>query len=285
MNSLIYSVELVANARKRLQDLTRSLDVYSDSKPYEFFVHDDPKTKYSTIKARLLQPIPVDARIAARDVLKDLRSALDQAAYASALSRNNDPKRTYFPFAKTKKLFAELGKSRNDIPSEIFAVMQSFRAYDDEDGNRVLYALANSRNLLEHCHLRPFGTVATTKSSMLIKPENLIELSKSDEKDFLLEPQTCFPPDWNPDTQEITFVTFDSRLSSDFDFSAVPFLVFDMPNRLQYQKPVETLHLLLGMVELALAAIEQAGVRLGVFQKAYISTVAAKGGSKFFLYK
>jgi hypothetical protein len=92
------------------------------------------------------------------DAANNLRSALDQTAYATALADGKlKPKKAYFPMAGSLEKLDDVVKGRcADLRPEIIALFRTFHPY--AGGNLWLAALNTLCNTQKHATLIPFKT-------------------------------------------------------------------------------------------------------------------------------
>lgn len=151
------SREKIAWAEKRINDLYWELHAFASSDPYEKVIETHPdKPDHVVHKMRLTRDIPGATINLAREIIQGLRSALDNAVFAIALSAGvKDPRNAAFPFAGTiADMASALGRCK-DIPAQIHPLFCGFQPY--RDGNEYLWALNKLSNTDKHRLLLPFG--------------------------------------------------------------------------------------------------------------------------------
>lgn len=132
-------------------------DFFTTRKPYEPVVEPDRDGPYILHKVKLTEPIPERWGHTCARIAEDLRSALDQAGYATALAASvKDPQRAYFPFASRADHFDDVVRGQcKDLSPEIRTLFSSYKAY--KGGNNFLWSL----NLLcrgsKHRLIKPIG--------------------------------------------------------------------------------------------------------------------------------
>jgi len=106
-------------------------------------------------------PIPISLAVLVFQVVQNLRSALDHAAFDASreLGGNPRPKFTKFPFGKTKKdLDRDLLRKKSEVPEQMRRFFAKFRPY--QRGNRDLWALNELRNSKIHKTLAIMSTMS-----------------------------------------------------------------------------------------------------------------------------
>jgi hypothetical protein len=101
-------------------------------------------------KVQFEEPLPQQFPVFVRNIAGSLRSALDHAVYASALSLGSpNLKATKFPFGDTPdQLENDIRRNCRGVAPGIIAILKDFRPY--KGGNDDLWALNKLRNVKEH---------------------------------------------------------------------------------------------------------------------------------------
>ncbi|MGJ3704270.1 hypothetical protein [Variovorax sp. AFSI2.2] len=264
------SFHLLEQTRATLDGLRQLIHAWYASEPFESVVAPVKDTPYSAISMRVKIPIPTSIPLAVRSAAHDLRSALDHAGYACAQASGIAvPKKTYFPFAKTKAEFDKLrtGNSK-DIPEPVLTYMLDCKAHDELDGNRLLYALATLRNINEHRYLVPCSHGASLLNvrsridgQILLKyPEGL--------NDCMFEPVLILPPRWSEESQELLFLLFDPRLGAQPEVSMKTYIGFGEGIFLEHQEIGGYLHPMTELVDEILRKTLDLADQGGLFPKA-----------------
>lgn len=112
--------------------------------------------KAMIVKFRQVRDVPDELGDTAVEAFDAIRSALDQACSASAVSLGVAQPKTYFPFADTEELLANVIKGRcKDIHPDVVDLLRSFQPY--EGGNKLLWALNQVRRSNQHHVLAEVG--------------------------------------------------------------------------------------------------------------------------------
>lgn len=152
-------------AVRHFADLEREIGLFTRVSPYETVVEPHPdKPNFTVHKLRLTQPLkPIVADITG-DVIQNLRSSLDNAAYVVAVaSGKTDPKNCAFPFARNlQQMVSSIGRSK-DVPKEIQSLFVGFQPY--LGGNDLLWSLNEMSNADKHKMVIPIGAGVTRRGA------------------------------------------------------------------------------------------------------------------------
>jgi hypothetical protein len=145
-------------AQHHIDDLNAKIIEFVSSQPWSMAVEPNLQARENVVKVKFARRLSTDLPCILFDAANNLRAALDQAGYASAVASGNASlKRTNFPFGDT---LADLDnhidrrKGCRDLPPEITALFRVFRPY--KGGNDALWALNKLCNAQKHCDLIPF---------------------------------------------------------------------------------------------------------------------------------
>jgi hypothetical protein len=138
--------------------------------PYARVVEPDPNGVNQLHKIRLTRQIPAKMTSVAVEAIENLRSALDQAGYITAVrSGLVEPKGAYFPIADSAAQLETdvIGRRRcKDLPPDILTLFRSFKPY--KGGNEPIWALNRLCNHSKHrilsaaMHCDHFRSIAPT---------------------------------------------------------------------------------------------------------------------------
>jgi hypothetical protein len=145
----------IARAKRHITDLNRRIGKFFIKCPYTKVVERDTDGSTDLHKIRLLKPLPESMGDLASSIIEDLRSALDQAAFATAHAAGRTAaKSAYFPISDNAFELENVIKGRcKDIPQDIVTLFRSFNPY--KGGNDLVWTV----NRL--CNARPCGRIAT----------------------------------------------------------------------------------------------------------------------------
>src|ERR1700722_9167956 len=121
------SRSLITWAKKNTSKLNRRLSTFFRRHGgYEPFAESHPdKPGFFILKVRMKKQLPNDIPAAVKDILSNLRSALDHAVYAVAVTAGTPkPGNAYFPFRERQKTLK--GSSREDARTFRLSYSRSF---------------------------------------------------------------------------------------------------------------------------------------------------------------
>jgi hypothetical protein len=177
----------IARAKVHLGTFEAEMDAFFATNPYRKVVEPDPDTGGNAHKVKLAGPLPSVLTDLASEAVEALRSALDQAAFATAVAwgKKAEPKSTHFPVADDViGLDNVIARKCKDLPPDIVTFFRGFKPY--KGGNDLVWALNRIRN---GCHtlLKPVGMVVGGMSG-----RNLVMVNGS-----------LLFPTWNSEKDEI----------------------------------------------------------------------------------
>lgn len=149
-DALRHSEYTLRHAQRRLDEFKREVLIFRDKSPFKIIPEFNPETGKDDHKIRSVEAVPDLLAGCAFDVIVNLRAALDQAGYATAIAAApNKGRDAHFPFGLTP---AEVQSRKNgrskDIPPEIFDVMVACNPY--KGGNDLLWNLNHLCNTNKH---------------------------------------------------------------------------------------------------------------------------------------
>lgn len=119
----------VEHAKARFAEFDRQLDEFSKSEPYSVEARDDGKISRRTWVVTRVEPVPHGLRLAAGDVISNLRSALDHVAYQLVIQSGGGQKPTrkvYFPIANSPAEYLIVrSKNLKCLPHEVLEVFDN----------------------------------------------------------------------------------------------------------------------------------------------------------------
>src|SRR5437588_6912202 len=192
---------LVRGAREDIDKLDAAFRAYFDTQPYTQSIETDLERGVDIHKIKLTKALP---EILSRDVARiasELRSALDQAGYATAVASGNTRlKNTYFPFAPDALKFNDVIKGRcRDLPQDIVALFRSFNAY--RGGDDLLWSVNEIANGIKHRFIVPVGQDIAAQ---------YLDHIKADLVDMVM------PPRWDRTKDEIVLFTVKQGTDADY---------------------------------------------------------------------
>jgi hypothetical protein len=136
----------------QLRTLVKQGEAYAKRAPYTRVVEPDPNGVDQLHKLKLTRQLPTKMTSLAIEAIENLRSALDQTGYVTAvLSGVTNPKGAYFPIADSAAQLETdvIGRGRcKDLPSDILTLFRSFKPY--KGGNEPIWALNRLCNHSKH---------------------------------------------------------------------------------------------------------------------------------------
>jgi hypothetical protein len=159
---------VLQRARDHIDDLEARIKAFFDRKPYARVIDFDREASQQVHKIRLTAKIPGNLAVITKDVLSNLRDALDHAVYASAVMLGNkSPQKTGFPFAyDAAGVHNKLNKELIDVPSAIRSLLEALRPH--KGGDETLWGLNAVRNTKTHKMLVPLGAASISGSTEVI---------------------------------------------------------------------------------------------------------------------
>lgn len=249
-NDPFYSAKLrIARANEHLEELTVSInDFFSDAKaPGRYVRQLDPDGLYETYKIEFTKRFPDSWRILATEIIEHLRSALDQATFATAVNPNSNF--VSFPFGKTALDLDNQIKGRSkDLKPEIQAFLRTLNAYSG--GNDLLYTLNNLANRCKHGLVALVAGVAHNveiKGTGWNSPVQFLE-----------------PAIWDSEKNEIPYARV--PLGSDFDHDGKITVYVTIPDAGIERNATLILDRMGHLVSSVVAAIEAESYRIGLFK-------------------
>jgi hypothetical protein len=237
-------------------DLHRRIGEFHSLNPYAKVVEPDPQTPgWEIHKIKLVQPFPKAFGNITSDIVVNLRSALDNAAYTIAAATGTpNGRNSAFPFAKdVDHMVSGIGRSA-DLPKEIQSLFCGFQPY--RGGDDLLWALNELCNGNKHKFVTPIQTVMWRGHAF----------AEGFGRPFSMPD----PPKWNSTDNEMVVISFGpivvSNATWDYDFDFFPNVVIHEIPVVAGEPVLGVLYELCLKVESILAAIEAESRRLGFIQ-------------------
>jgi hypothetical protein len=238
----------INHAKRRLKELETALVDFRASNPYAHVVEPNSERAFKSHKIRLVKEIPDIIPGIVFDTANNLRSSLDQAGHAIALSVGKPGNHAHFPFGNDKaSASGRAGSSSKDLPQEIFDTMMAFKPY--KGGDNLLWSLNNLANTDKHQVIAP--AVAT------------IGLAITRYKQYAgIEPSPR-PPRWDRLKNEMEIARTPLDSTDKVDFHGQFFVAIGDVKGIDGQPAIDVLAGMLGRVEMCFAGIEAAARRFG----------------------
>jgi hypothetical protein len=205
---------LLADARDDIHRLNTTVANFLKYTPHPVGSHPDPEKHCFVHVMKFRDPLPENLPILIRKVVGSLRSALDQAVYASVvLLKSGSPRFAKFPFSDTREgLSLQINKKCKAIAPEIVRIIEELKPY--RGGNDMLWSLNRVRNIKEHRLLVP----AMLAGGVMI--ENFFPSARG-----YMSREQGSGNHWNAETNELTFETL-FPLDTHKDIKTILFIRF-----------------------------------------------------------
>ena len=147
----------ILRAHHHIADLAAHVRAFEIEKAWSYVVDDDTDSFHKLHKIRFARRLPDDLPSILFDAVNNLRAALDQCAYASAIAaKGTSLKHVKFPFANDQAHWLNAVRgSCKDLPPEIRSLFERCNAY--KGGNDALWALNEICNTKKHFALVPLS--------------------------------------------------------------------------------------------------------------------------------
>lgn len=248
------ALEILNDASMLINDLEREISDFFKFNPYQRVIEHNAKTRSDTHKIKLVREIPGQFRSKARHIASDIRSSLDHVAYAAAIATGKkNPRKTYFPFAKSESEASDVRNSRcRDFPEEIFDVFWSFKPYGG--GNNTLYGLNEIANCNKHRSVVPVGHGLS--GSQMMTNFSCDGMCHS----------MAFPPVWDSVKNEAILCVVDSAANTNYDIQLGFDICFGDVEILKGHSVLGVLRNLCVLSESIIIAANKGGIRMGIFK-------------------
>jgi hypothetical protein len=247
---------MLGRAKRHLADFELHIHNFAKSKPWTVVVEKDLDGVTNVVKVKFTERLSDDLPHIVFDCVNNLRSALDQSAFAigrkhSSLSK---PKSTKFPFGPTESdMRNNSAGGCKDLPAAVRVLFEGFKPY--KGGNNILWAMNELCNAPKHKMLYPValggggvglgGNFAIGAGGLQLRA-----------------------PVWSSEKNEMEFARFpDGAIQGNPRFD-VSFNVAldDVDEVIRGQNPIEVLRAMTGEVERILVASERECRRIGLVQ-------------------
>ena len=205
-------------------------------------------------KFKITKQLPLGTRDLVWETIENLRSALDQAAYACAVAGGAiNPKNAYFPIADTEADLESgvIGRGRcKHVPADILALFRTFKPY--KEGNVPVWVLNKLCNSSKHRVIIPAGGMA----------ENSLGV---ESLHFPKGPGAIFSPRWDSEKSEMKVFTAPIGSAVKYDLRFSVYIAFGEVDAVSGQPVIPVLRGITGEVGRILTAIEGEAKRIGLF--------------------
>ena len=233
--------------KKRIGDLNTEIQAFAKDQPWSYIVEPDIQAQQYLHKIVFTARLTDDLPNILFDATNNLRSTLDQIAFAIAVKHtgNSSPTSAKFPFGPTE---VDLGNNAKggckDLPPEIRDFFVGFKPY--EGGNDSLWTLNKLANTPKHMTLVPLfiggGIIIGDRSN---------------------PPYQVIQKKWHRDRNEIVFCTTSENVRLQAE-CRVAVAFDDIDQTIRGKHPVGVLNAMAGEVEHVLVCAEAECRRIGL---------------------
>jgi hypothetical protein len=246
---------MLGRAKHHIADLEAQINSFIKDKPWTALIETDVDGVGQVFKIRFTERLAEDLPNIVFDCANNLRSALDQMAYAIGIRHTGipNPKSAKFPFGPTEAdmLNDKAGRCK-DLPAEISSLFAAFQPY--KGGNNAIWALNELCNTPKHKMLYPLAMGAGIGMGGNASVNTIVELV----------PWTV---GWNSEKNELILVRIrdPSGIKGQLNFNGtVTVALDDVDQVIRGQHPVKVLRAMIGEVERVLVTTERECRRIGL---------------------
>jgi hypothetical protein len=247
---------MLGRAKRHLADLEAQISAFARDKPWSIVIEKDVNGITNAVKVKFTQRLAEDLPNIVFDCANNLRSVLDQTAFAVGVKHTGapNPKSAKFPFGPTETdMLNNLAGGCQDLPPEIRNLFAEFKPY--KGGNNALWAMNELCNAPKHKMLYPvviggggwaLGGNATIGAGGI-----------------------SFPPTvWDSEKNEIIYAKFpDGAIQGNVNFNLTFTVALDEVDEvIRGQHPVKTLRAMTGEVERIFVTKERECRRINLVQ-------------------
>lgn len=147
----------IASGKRHLTNYELELRAYGAKGPHAIFFEPDAEAGWTVLRIKTVIEFPTEIEDLVFDVLCNLRSALDNATYATCTlgpDGKQNPRKSGFPFGlDAKEVRSRATGNSSDIPIAIFDYCAAQQPH--KGGNDLLWALNNACNINKHKLITP----------------------------------------------------------------------------------------------------------------------------------
>jgi hypothetical protein len=156
----------VRRAQKHILDLEQEINIFLNTRPYATVTEPDADGINQIHKVKLTESLPDEFAVITSDAVNNLRTALDQAWHAIAVTSGaiKVTGEAYFPIANSFREFEVMLKGMlrkkwtKDLHQDILALLRGFQPY--KGGNDLIWALNRICATNKHRMLSPIGMMS-----------------------------------------------------------------------------------------------------------------------------
>ena len=256
MADLFYSARLtLVRAQHHIRDFNTLVHEFVNGKPWAEFVDRDSDPSRDFLKIKFNRNLPDMLPCILFDATNNMRAALDQAGYASAVAAKSAAlKAVKFPFGPTEDDFRNnLNGGCKDLPAEIRTIFAGCNAY--KAGDSTLWALNEIANAKKHCALKP---LIITNPSVFFSGETASKRGTG----YIVSPGGA-GIGWDAKKNEVTLMSAEKGTNFRIDADVTFNVAIDGMDVLRGEQAVHVLKAMADKVECILLATETECRRLG----------------------
>jgi len=149
----------VERARRHFMELDQAIRDFMDDNPYPTTREVDPERGGFQFRVWIKKELPPNLGLIFGDFVHNLRAALDNLIYESALQKHPNPGSTKWPFCQSREAFDEFGMLKY-LEDEAIQALESYQPYHGSMENwqpRYLAVLNNFWNRDKHRTTNPIA--------------------------------------------------------------------------------------------------------------------------------
>ena len=240
----------IASGKRHIEAFKREVGAYAQTKPHDIRAKKNSESGLVEHKIKQLRPIPELIEDTIFDALCNLRSALDNATYATAvLSGKNSPRYANFPIGDNiSEVTSRASGQSADIPSDIFAFCVALKPH--KGGNDLVWALNKACNINKHRLVIAVGTFMDVLNVYDFELDGPYELNTS--------------PVWDSTKNEAVFLKVPEETTVRYHLEVGLKMVFREIDMIAGKEVFATLNKIAGVVESIVSGIEAESRRIGL---------------------
>jgi hypothetical protein len=243
----------VGRAKHHIRTLKSRITKFRKKEPYTRVIETDTDGVTQLHKIKLTRKLPDSFTHNVVEVVEALRSALDQAASATAIASGiPEPRSSYFPIAGTASDLENVIQGNcKDVPPDIVTLFRTFQPY--KGGNDLIWALNRFRNINIHRVLVPVGTA----SGGIQARAGVLQAGPNSSVGILT-------PRWDGEKDEMIFARVGPGSNIQYDFKFAFFVAFGDIEIIGGQPAIPVLEKMAAEVEKIILSTETESKRIGL---------------------
>jgi hypothetical protein len=247
---------MLSRAKRHLADLEVQINTFARDKPWTIVIEKDADGATNVVKIKFTERLSDQLPHIVFDCINNLRSALDQAAFAIGSKHigHSAPKAAKFPFGPTEAdMLNNAAGGCKDLPAEIRTLFEGFKPY--KGGNNALWAMNELCNAPKHKIIYPvvIGGAGVGLGGNFAVGAGGLQLGMQR---------------WDSEKNEMEFARFpDGAIQGNPNFNvAFTVALDDVDEVIRGQHPIKVLRAMTGEVERILVATERECRRIGLIK-------------------